>query len=307
MRKAKFLKLAYELNTHLRRADMKFLRGLKRFGKWLLFRILASNEHMMIKIDGMPFYIRSTPASIQEYILQPFEPYTVELFKRAVKPGSVVLDIGTQFGYYALLAGKLCGPEGQVFAFEPVPSNFEILKKNIQINNYTHIIYPVQKAVGDKHGTITIFLYRNSDSHGMFPHPQAAVKGIVSVECITIDEFLKEQPVDVIKMDIEVNEPYALEGMKQTIAKSVNLILFTELAPAFLRRAGIKPEEYLTQLKELGFDVQLIDERSRCLKPVTEDFLTNDDPFWHANLYCTKGESMKIHDSRYHGKVRREK
>jgi len=288
MWKTKLLKLAYRLNNRLNLVDIKCLSSLKRVGKWFMFRVLTSDEQLLIKIDGMPFYIHSTPASIQEYVLRPYEPYTTELFKRAVKPGAIVLDIGAQFGYYSLLAAKLVGPEGRVFAFEPAPSNFEILKRNIQVNNYTHIIYPVQKAVGNKQGKITLFLYEHSDSHGMFRHPEAAVKGAISVEAISIDEFLRGQPVDVIKMDIEGNEPFALEGMKETISRSNNLILFTEFAPFFLRRGGTKPEDYLTQLERLGFDVQLIDEHSRCLRPVTEDFFRTDDPSWYANLYCTK-------------------
>jgi FkbM family methyltransferase len=279
------LKLPCGLNSRLNLADIKFLSAFKQFGKWLKFKALTKR----IKIHGTLLYIHSTPAAIKEYIRQPFEPYTTELFKSAIKPGIVAVDIGAQFGYYSLLAAKFAGSEVQVFAFEPAPINFEILKKNIQLNNFNHIIHPIQKATGDRSGTITLFLYKHSDSHGMFRHPRAAVKETVSAECITIDEFLGGRMVDVIKMDIEGNEPYALEGMKQTISRSDTLTLFTEFAPGFLRLAGVKPEDYLAQLKALGFDVKLIDEHSRCLRPVPEYFLADDKPFgWYANLYCTK-------------------
>lgn len=297
MWKTKFLRLAYALNTHLNLADIKFLSGLKRFGKQLLFKMLAPNGRILVKLHGIPFYIHSTPASIQEYILRPFEPYTIELFKNAVKPGAVVVDIGAQFGIYSLLAAKLAGPKGKVFAFEPTPGNFQLLKENIQLNNYAHIIHPVQKAIGDKRGTVNIYIYEQSDSHGMFRHPKATVKEVVSIECITLDEFLGGQPVDVIKMDIEGNEPYALEGMRHTISRSDNLILFVEFAPAYLRRAGVEPKDYLAQLEDLGFDVKLIDEHSRCLKAFTADFLMEEDLSWHANLYCRKRESTLNYNS----------
>lgn len=288
MWRAKLIKWVYALNAHLSLPDIKFIRGLKKLSKRLVFTAVQSNEKMLIKVHGIPFYIRPTPASIQEYILQPYEPYTTELFLRALKPGAVVVDIGAQFGYYSLLAAKVVGPKGRVFAFEPALSNFEILNQNIQINDYADIIHPIQKAVGDKPTVATFFLYMDSDSHGLFRHPQAAVKEKIFVECITIDEFLGGQPLDVVKMDIEGNEPYALEGMKQTIEESTNLILFTELAPLFLRRAGVEPKDYLLQLEKLGFDVQLIDERSGCLRAVTEDFLGQDDPSWYTMLYCTR-------------------
>lgn len=133
-----------------------------------------------------------------------------------------------------------------------------------------------------------MFIYKHSDSHGMFRHPQANVKEVIPVECITIDGFLGGRTVDIIKMDIEGNEPYALAGMEKTISKSDNLILFAEFAPAYLRRAGVNPKDYLIQLADLSFDIQLIDERSRCLKPVTEEVFRIDEPSWHANLYCIK-------------------
>lgn len=260
MWRSKLVKSLYKLNNYLNLPDNKFIHKLKKLGKRLIFMALQSDEKMLIEIHGMPFYIHPSNASIHEYIFQPYEPYTTELFVRALKPGSVVLDIGAQFGYYSLLAAKILGRTGRVFAFEPIPTNFKILKQNLRINGYDDIVQPVQKAVGDRHKVVTFFLYRDSDSHGMFRHPQAAVKEKISVECITIDEFLGGQPVDVIKMDIEGNEPYALEGMKQTIARSPNLILFAEFAPFFLRRAGVEPKDYLAQLKNFGFDIKAINK-----------------------------------------------
>lgn len=290
MWKTKFPIWLCRLNERLNLAGIGFVSApLSRAGKRLVSRILASNEHLMIEIEGCRFYIRSSPASIQEYLFETFEPYTTELFKRAIKPGATVLDIGAQFGYYSLLAAKLTGPDGMVFSFEPVPRNFEVLIKNIEMNNYNDIICPIQKAVGNKRELVTIFLYEHSDSHGMFRHPTAAVDKTISVECITVDEFLEGRPVDVIKIDIEGNEPFALEGMEKTISKNKNLILFTELAPIFLRKAGVEPRDYISQLKNLGFKIQIIDERRRCLKAFSEDIIVKSEQSWHANLFCTKG------------------
>jgi len=287
--KSNILKLVYRINTILKVTgveNLKFVRDLKYKGKRFIMRVLAPNNLLLLKVNGLSMYIRTNTSAFSEYFLQPFEPYTTELFKKAIKPGARVIDIGAQFGYYSLLAAKQMGQAGEVYAFEPVPSNFELLTRNIKMNGYTNIIHRIQKAAGDKRREVSIFVYKDSDSHGMYPRPTAYVKEAISVECITIDEFFGGKPVDVIKMDIEGSEPYALEGMKQTITKNANLILFTEFAPAFLRLAGIKAEDYLKQLESLGFHVQLIDEHSRCLSPVIKE---KDEPFWYANLYCTKG------------------
>lgn len=222
------------------------------------------------------------------YHYQPYEPFTTELFEQAIQPAATVLDIGAQFGYFSLIAARKVGHGGCVYSFEPAPANFELLQRNIELNRYIDIICAVPKAVGSQHAMQKLFVYQGSDSHSMYCHPKVNVKNTIMVECISIDEFLGEQRVDVIKMDIEGNEAYALEGMKKTIARSNNLKLFIEFSPANLNRAGVKPQEYLSQLTSLGFDIKLIDERSRSLTPIQRDFAVPNVPIWYANLYCTK-------------------
>ncbi len=253
-----------------------------------MVRWLAPDNLLLIKVRGIPMYVYANSAETWIYLARPHEPHTMELFEKSVQPGAQVLDIGAQFGYFSLVAAQQAGPRGQVYAFEPASANFQLLERNIQLNGYDQIIHPIPKAVGDKLTTVTFFLYEDSDSHGMYRHPQAAVEQTVLVECVTVDEFLAGQPVDVIKMDIEGNEPYALEGMRQTISRSRHLTMFVEFAPAYLRRAGVEPDGFLAQLANLGFQVQLIDEKARCLRSLENGSFQEDDPAWYVNLYCTK-------------------
>jgi len=69
-----------------------------------------------------------------------FEKYETKLFKKSIKRGMVVLDIGANIGYYTLLAARLVGDEGKVFAFEPDPYNYSLLRKNIEANRYNNVI-----------------------------------------------------------------------------------------------------------------------------------------------------------------------
>lgn len=291
------LEVVYRLNAYLNTTgveNLRLIRALKHIRKHLVNRLLTHDSPILTKVHDLPMYIYPNTAETRAYLLRPFEPYTTELYKRAIRPGAVVLDIGAQFGYFSLIAATQAGQEGKIYAFEPVPANFELLNRNIQMNGYTDIIHAAQKAIGDKQTSVTVFVYKYSDSHSMYRHPQASVKETISVECITIDHFLAGQSVDVIKIDIEGNEPYALEGMKQTISKSDSLILFAEIAPAYLRRAGVEPNDYLAQLASLGFDVQVIDDNLHCLKPIKNDFIWEDDPSWYANLYCTRRTTNSI-------------
>ncbi len=62
-----------------------------------------------------------------------------QIIREQIKEGDIVIDVGANIGYYTLIFAQLVGKTGKVFAFEPEPKNFEILKKNIEINNYGNV------------------------------------------------------------------------------------------------------------------------------------------------------------------------
>lgn len=288
MLRDRILKSAYRLSGRLSATslgDLNAFRILRRRARSSVLRLLSRDNVMLARVDGHELYIHASRVSVALYLLRPYEPFTAQLFRDVIRPGATVLDIGAQYGYFSLVAARQVGPKGRVYAFEPVPANFELLQRNIRKSGYGDIIRPVPKAVGEEHGARTIFLYEESGLHGMHRHPHAAVRQTISVECVTIDEFLNGQPVDVIKMDIEGAEPFALQGMEHTIAKNGGLVLFAELAPVLLLQAGRTPDEYLEQLRGLGFEMQLIDDDARCLRSASS---WQDGPSWTANLYCER-------------------
>ena len=114
-----------------------------------------------------------------------------------------------------------------VHAFEPAPENFQILKKNIELNQLTNVV-PVNKAVSDSSTTMPFFIEKQNDVQGSLYSTLRSNEFTIPVECVTIDEYMAGQPVDVIKMDIEGGEPAALKGMEKTLANSKDLVLFIE-------------------------------------------------------------------------------
>ncbi len=74
-------------------------------------------------------------------------------------------------------------------------------------------------------------------------------------------------------MDVEGYEPYALAGMARTISESKDLVLFSDLNPICMRRAGVEPWDFVSRLKGSGFRVQLIDEERKLLRPMTASLL----------------------------------
>ena len=192
--------------------------------KRLVGRWLSSGRGVPIQVGGQTTYVH--PFTIV-YSTEDWEPYTEELFQNAIKPGSTVLDLGAHHGFFSLLASRMVGDEGMVYAFEPAPENFQILEKNIELNQLTNVV-AINKAVGDATTTMSFFIEKENDVQGSLYSTLRSNEFTIPVECITIDDYMDGAPVDVIKMDIEGGEPYALAGMTKTLSKSTDPVLFIE-------------------------------------------------------------------------------
>lgn len=270
---------------------LSVVQALRLRGRQQMLRRLQRGNLLLIEAGGQPMYVFNDPHFVGVYVNQSYEPYTVQLFKHAVKPGAIVLDIGANVGYFSLIAARRAGSRGKVFAFEPAPENFELLKRNIEFNDLFNIT-PVPKAVSNESRVATLTLGELSDQHSLFRPALVAATGTVDVECVALDDFLDGITPDVIKMDIEGNELCALDGMRRTVARSDALAMIVELNPVCLREASANALDLVLKLRRLGFDLCVIDEDARSLSPVTDNYLRNIEQRpagWFANLYCTKG------------------
>jgi FkbM family methyltransferase len=226
--------------------------------------LLSVGEHKM--------YVNSQDKVIVPQLLTQgvWEKYETELFTSLVKPKDIVLDVGANFGYFSMIAAKLVGDEGKVYSFEPAPDNYELLVKNIKLNNYTNIV-PTQKAVSDEKGKLKLFLDRINWGGSSFSEdnilPQD--RDFVEVETVTLDDFFesqaKEIKVNFIKLDVEGAEGQVLEGASKILQNS-DLKILMEFWPYGLKNLGTDPFEMLKNLHGQGFKIQLIDEENETVK-----------------------------------------
>ena len=162
-----------------------------------------------------------------EMLFHNYEKETTELFKKIIKPGMTVIDIGAHIGYFTRLFSKLVGEKGKVFAFEADPINFNFLKMNTAYLNNTVII---NKAVSEQNGEISFYHIPDSTGcHSVIKPIRPAEK--ITIPAITIDSIITEYnlaKVDVIKMDIEGGELLALAGMQNLLNKSSEMTIVTE-------------------------------------------------------------------------------
>lgn len=147
------------------------------------------------------------------YVLGRAEPLLQGFLAEHIKPGSVVLDLGANVGYFTLVAARLAGPTGRVVAVEPLLSNLAALRANVEANNLAQVEVVVA-AVSDRRGTATLLL-SGSDQDASLVH--GADVGIV-VATVTVDQL--DLSPDVIKIDVEGAEAAAVRGGLRSLAAS---------------------------------------------------------------------------------------
>ncbi|NEN92482.1 MAG: FkbM family methyltransferase [Okeania sp. SIO3H1] len=79
-----------------------------------------------------------------------------------------LLDIGAHIGYYSVLAAKIVGIEGKVFAFEPELSNYQKILENISLNNLNNISLFNLAAGSETKQTQLFFNQDNDGGHALW-------------------------------------------------------------------------------------------------------------------------------------------
>jgi len=169
------------------------------------------------------------------------EAAVVEVLEHEIHSGDTVIDIGSNIGYYVLLEARLVGPQGTVYAIEPVPENYELLCKNIELNGLTNV-KPYLLAIGSHTGKEKLHLTHQSNCGvimGSVPRSfnfeqrmnQIGTGTEIEVNIMTLDDFIRQEGIDpdLIRMDVEGYEIAVIEGMKETLSTAENLKIEMEL------------------------------------------------------------------------------
>ena len=244
-----------------------------------------------VEIEGEKMYLDEVDALCLS-INGIHEKIITNLIKKEIHSGDVVLDIGAHIGYYTLQFANLVGPTGKVYAFEPEPKNFELLKKNVQINKHDNVVL-IQKIVSDKDGIVEFFISKfDSIGNKLFKSNEAGSS--IKIESTTLDEYFKDlkKKIDFIKMDIQGGEGKAILGMKNLLKENKNLKIIQEWWPDALKQNNTNPEDHLKFLQHIGYKIYEIDGTiKKDILPITIEQLLEKYPnslIEDINLFCKK-------------------
>jgi len=147
-----------------------------------------------------------------------------EVITQHLSRGDVFYDVGANVGFFSLMAARLVGVAGIVYAFEPVPANVTVLTANVFLNHFENImVVPKAVAIANSRAHLIITQHPGGAKLTTVDTPlNSRIKRVIPVDVISLDEWLQEssaRPPTLVKIDVEGAEFQVIQGMQQIIRR----------------------------------------------------------------------------------------
>jgi FkbM family methyltransferase len=155
--------------------------------------------------------------------------------RRILRPGQNAIDIGANYGVYALSIANAVGPKGGVWAFEPSSATAALLAQGIAANRFSQVVLETS-AISSKCGQAQLTLNDNSELNALVQEGPLTGK-VETVNVVTLDECLRRydwRDIALVKIDAEGEETHIIEGGRDFLARLSPLILYEVKAGADL-------------------------------------------------------------------------
>jgi FkbM family methyltransferase len=187
------------------------------------------------------------------------EDHVIAFIQNNLGSGETFFDVGAWIGVYSLLASRLVGRTGRVYAFEPDDMARQVLASNLRLNDARNVEV-VPKALSDHVGEAPF----GSNWHigplslpcsrtGQILDESATgtkLQGAMKVPTTTLDDFSETigRVPDMVKIDVEGHEVEVVRGAMLTLSNPKTTIIL-ELHCETLSRKGYSPSTFLEQLE----------------------------------------------------------
>jgi len=222
-------------------------------GKWKIHAFLRSLLHLhhdgdlQVRRQGLLWTLN--PADFVQthlYWTNEYEPWDLFHLRRWAHPGSVILDVGANFGYYSLKLASALRGEGRVFAFEPSSAIFSRLEQNIRLNCLESLVTAIRSGLSDDVGFAHLEQCEANSGAATLSMEGKGERIVLD----TLDNFCETQKIskfNLIKIDVEGNELRVLRGGTRVFASHKPIIML-EFNTSALNRLGTTVEELSDQL-----------------------------------------------------------
>jgi FkbM family methyltransferase len=217
----------------------------------LLSRVYDYHMLLPLKYDGIGRVL---------YVLGERELDHKWMIDNEVSPGNVILDLGVNIGYYAIMEAKKMQGVGKIYAIEPDPRNIEFLKRNIELNNISDIVYFEQGAISNKGGQakFTLSSKTNLNSFALEENDSRSI----TVPLFDFGEYLKDKDrIDLVRMDIEGHEIEVFESLIRYHAefpKDIPRKIIFETHLRVYKKRDNQMREVLNKMFTIGYTIKYL-------------------------------------------------
>jgi FkbM family methyltransferase len=159
-----------------------------------------------------------------------YERSTTDLFSFLAKKSHVVFDVGAYWGWFTLLGAAILRNGGKVFSFEPSPRNFSMLQRSVQLNGFSNATL-FEEAISNTDGECTLYEGGNPYKHSLVRDFGLGSVSVKSSRLDTIAESLSLYRIDMLKMDVEGNEPQVFLGAQSLLQNKRICNIIMEYSP----------------------------------------------------------------------------
>ncbi len=244
--------------------------------KRLLFKNIATilvrtRFSSLFRINQKDFVLRFYPSHaskvlwLKQYIPEKRYSQEEQFFRAYLQTGDVVIDVGANIGFLTLLSSTLVGQTGKVYAFEPCQKVYKYLQGNIALNNIANL-ETFNVALDNENKTVLLSNNQRKDDHNFIVSGAAGLK----VPMKRLDSIgIEQDPVALMKIDVEGYEKFVIEGTTQLLQK-IQCIYF-ETVDSIAARFGYNSSDLLGILIDNGFQIlEVQDNKARTVLPDSE-------------------------------------
>lgn len=194
----------------------------RKFQTILAYRLAQVSANGMARCEVYPgvFLDLDLGDWIQRlYYLGQVNQSQLRLVKSLIPVGGTFVNIGANVGLYACVIANHVGQSGFVLAFEPMPENIVLLRRNIKLNGFPNVeVEPV--ALSNRIGMVDLYV---PSTHPGGPSAATRIQNpggwrvTGKVRSTTLDQSFDGYRLDLIKIDVQGHEVEVLEGARKVV------------------------------------------------------------------------------------------
>jgi FkbM family methyltransferase len=212
-----------------------------------------------------------------------FQPGTESFVAATVRGGDWVIDVGTCFGYFAMIAAARCGPFGRIFIVDAKAESHPYIEKSLQLNGFhdrarlltfaapasadERLVESAQEGIGSSRGAAGASEASSCEPSSVELRTKSQKE--VCVESLD-DEFPIDVPIKLLRIDVEGLELRVLRGARRLLMTRSIQYLMLKTSKGEIGSGSRELRSELLSIWTAGYDTGIL-LTNGAIKPL-EDF-----------------------------------